>query len=122
MTEIIKTEKWSSLRLDLQQFSPQEFVAACYWQITLTCSHSNWNIYENSVNKTDLDHGSPHTKTLTAYSNDEKSSYNTNYKIGTSIKAGSNWGHATQAKGWYDYDNSNYHVLDSGEWRRMNLS
>ena len=31
MTENKKTEKWSSLRLDFQQFSPQEFVAACWY-------------------------------------------------------------------------------------------
>lgn len=31
MIENTKIEKWSSLRLDLQQFSPQEFVAACYY-------------------------------------------------------------------------------------------
>ena len=31
MIENKKTEKWDSLRLDLQQFSPQEFVAACWY-------------------------------------------------------------------------------------------
>lgn len=30
MTENKKTEKWSSLRLELQEFAPQEFVAACW--------------------------------------------------------------------------------------------
>lgn len=36
MIENKKTEKWSSLRLDLQQFSPQEFVADC-WLVTIHC-------------------------------------------------------------------------------------
>ncbi|MDO4185298.1 MAG: hypothetical protein Q4D30_02255 [Bacteroidales bacterium] len=31
MIENIKTEKWNSLRLELQQFVAQEFVANCYW-------------------------------------------------------------------------------------------
>ena len=56
MTENKKTEKWSSLRLELQQFSPQEFVAGC-WKRELTCSKptriadSSNNHHSHSTNK-----------------------------------------------------------------------
>lgn len=49
MTENKKTEKWSSLRLDLQQFTPQEFVAGCYI-VSFTCGSNGWISYDGTYN------------------------------------------------------------------------
>ncbi len=39
-----KTEKWESLRLEVQSFAPQEFIAACYkWQLDLLCTGGSTN-------------------------------------------------------------------------------
>ena len=58
MIENTKTEKWDSLRLDLQEFAPQEFVAAC-WIPNVFCSG---DIYISVDKKTVHSHsGNGHT-------------------------------------------------------------
>ena len=54
----IKKERYESLRLELQEFVPQEFVATCY-VVTVYCS-SEGHISTQKQNNTGFDHPSGH--------------------------------------------------------------
>lgn len=66
MTENIKTEKWSSLRLDLQQFSPQEFVTAC-WTIVISCQSKGYISNDGNIRNA-VSHSGNHPVTFTMQS------------------------------------------------------
>ena len=107
----VRKEVFESLRLELQEFVPQEFVAGCY-DITLGCSSSG-EYAVVVVGGTSYSHsGGPHSKTLTIQSPDEPTlSYIAN-KVSSvsSATAGKNNGHKTDYKG-YAWNNSGWHFI-----------
>ncbi|MBQ9884372.1 MAG: hypothetical protein IJM43_07975 [Bacteroidaceae bacterium] len=61
MIENKKTEKWSSLRLELQEFIPQEYCATCYI-VTVYCSSEGY-ISTQKKNNTGHEHVGGHNIT-----------------------------------------------------------
>lgn len=81
MTGNKKTEKWSSLRLDLQQFTPQEYCTTCYI-VTVYCS-SEGHISTLKQNNTGFDHTGGHDIMTIYFGTVEPTNASVKAKLGT---------------------------------------
>lgn len=121
MIENKKTEKWSSLRLDLQQFTPQEFVATC-WQWDLVCTHEDANLYHTGNGNNPYSHGTTHSVTLTAADDNEKLAKTQSVHF-VNGRYGPKQNNTTDAVLWYFQSTTNgYHIYGGEEWYETNHS
>ncbi|MBQ6037560.1 MAG: hypothetical protein IJL37_02685 [Bacteroidaceae bacterium] len=107
----VRKEVFESLRLEFQEFTPQEFVATC-WIRTLTCSHKSDKLY-HSVGNTTYEHGSDHELELIAANDTEKSGMSSLVHT-LAGRYGKNNGQAVSGTLWYygTSDTDGYHVYD----------
>lgn len=116
MTENKKTEKWSSLRLDLQQFTPQEFVAAC-WTVTFVCQSLGW-IRNGTVTAQEHDAGDTTIFTM-IYSTEPsfpQALSEWGRMTGTSTYNNANTSAASQHLGNKNHSTNGYSWKDDGDW------
>ncbi|MBO7552429.1 MAG: hypothetical protein J6T82_00115 [Bacteroidaceae bacterium] len=77
----VKKEVFESLRLELQEFTPQEFVAVCY-VVTVNCS-SEGHISTQKSNNTGFDHSGGHLIMTIYFHNQTPSNDLVKSKLGT---------------------------------------
>ena len=121
MTEIIKTEKWSSLRLDFQQFTPQEYCDSCpvvtTYEVTVSCVSLGYLSYDPDGSGIFQHNNHTHTETLSFTQSPQLS--NIVDRLGASVGYTSSHGNKGQFKqnrtSGYIYGTSN-HFFTSGSY------